>query len=873
MKVTGSWSRPVQGVSQQPFKLMKDGQSRAVDNMIPDPVQGLMKRTGTDHIAKILDTMHPDTKVHHYNRDGAEEYFILVEPDGVPKVFGVDGTQHVVEVAHESDYCEHASPKTGLAMQTIADYTFIVNKDKPVLVKADTSPALVEEAIVYVQYAFYGRKYKVFIDGAEVASYTTPDGSVADHIHYVATDYVCSQLLSGTLWVGTKSSIAGVVVYEGGEDPTPVSLRVSITASADITFIAIGGTQYTIGVAGVTRSGGYIYIPWTSEIGAVVDVYYKLPTGGGLASLAGYTVTRYGDSLHIKRTDGAAFTLLTEDGAQGKDLIAVKGVVESVGQLPPVAPAGFLIKVKGAGKKDDDAFYLKAIAREGNETIWVETLAPGVQYKLDADTMPHTLVRDSIDEEGISTFILDKGVWLDKDVGADDSNPFPAFADVASPTCIKSIGIFQNRLYFTSREAVSMTRTGRFFDFFRQSTQASAEDDPIDVYSDSAQVSNLLHSVSLDGSLVFFSANGQFILPGDKPVTKSNATLKQSNSFKIQTAAAPVPAGEYIYFAYDVGAFSGVREYFTDSVVDTKRARPVTDHVNKYIKGRVRGMSASTNQNWLLCLGTGELNVVYVYNWLWAGNEKLQSAWHRWVWPADEEVVYATFSNDVIYFLIKRSEGVFMESLDIGDLNSEGLSFPVRLDRKHTVEAVRTGDHWLFPDVLPDESMDDLEYVLSSGCYPEDIGTTCVFERTEAGLISYDGLGDGESCSLVGGKKFRSKWVPSQPLVKDSQGRVIEADPLRVGQVWLNYERTGHILVTVSDPEGNSEVNEFDGRVFGDSNNLVGFAPLIDGSFNFPALRDSDKLTIEITSDSHLPLQIRDMEFSGQYTSGGRRIS
>lgn len=873
--VKGSWARPMQGVSQQPPKLLKEGQSLAVENMIPDAVQGLIKRTGTDHIAKILDSLHADAKIHHYTRDNIEEYFIVVEPDGLPKVFGIDGRQHVVTNVHGSTYCAHTNPKAGLAMQTIADYTFIVNKDRSVLVKSDAAPAAIEEAMVYVQYAFYGRKYKVFIDGAAVAEFHSPDGSSAEMIDQVATDYVCSQLMSGTIWTGAHMS-GGYINYSssGGDPPGTYasSISVDLTTSADITFVAIGSTQYTIGVDGVTWVGGTLTIPGTFAEGTVIDVYYKVPTGGGLSSLDEFTCSRYGDSIHIKRTDGGPFTLRTEDGAQGKDLIAVKGSITSVGELPPSAPDGFMVRIKGAGKSDSDAFYLKAVGKDGNDTRWMETLTPGSKIRFDAETMPHTLVRESVDEEGIATFTLDMGSWVDRDVGADDSNPFPAFADMTNPTTIKSVGIFQNRLYFTSGESVSTTRTGRFFDFFRASTQATAEDDPIDIYSDSEQVSSLIHAVKLDEDLVFFSPGGQFLLKGDKPVTKSNATLKKSNTFKVQTDAAPVPAGEYVYFSYDVGAFSGIREFYTDSVVDTKRARPVTEHVNKYIKGKVRGMSASTNQNWLLVLATGERNVVYVYNWLWAGNEKLQSAWHKWVWPTDEEVVYVTFSNDIIYFFIKRPEGVFLESLDIGDLNSNGLSFPVRLDRKYTATATKVADHWQIEDKFPDESTDSLECVLSEGCYSEDMGTTCVFERSGDYLITYDNISSDTTCTVVVGKKYTCKWIPGQPLVKDYQGRIIVSDVLRVQQVWLNYEKTGHILVTVSDTDGNSEVNEFDGRVFGDSNNIVGFAPLRDGSFNFPIMREADKFTISVSSDSHLPLQIRDMEHSGQFTQRGRRI-
>ena len=726
MKVTSSWARPIQGISQQPLKVMKEGQCQEQINMVPSVVRGLEDRMGAVHIAKIMESMHRDSKVHHYYRGDGEEYFIVIQPAGDIRVFGADGTEHNVVVNNGLAYCTSANPKADLSMKTIADYTFIANKTKTVGITSDKSPAEVHEALVYLQYAEYGRRYEVLINGVVAGGYTTPNGSVATHINNVEINYVISQIANGGVTVPGVTTAVPTYVPEGGtpEFPEPEYYYIAVPSNATVTVVyeTVNGTTYP----GIINNGGYVYLPATTA-GKSMTVVYSTPGAGGLSALPGFLVTQYGAAFHIRRTNGESFEISTNDGAQGKDLICITGFVTGVENLPPQAPENYVVQVIGKGKRQDDSFYLKSVDYNG-ETRWVETIAPDTYYRLDKSTMPCTLIRTGI-ADGVSTFELDYGDWKDRDVGADDSNPWPSFKG----STIKSIGIFQNRLYFTSGESVCMTRTGQFFNLFRESTQMVSSDDPIDIYADSEQINDLLNSVALDGDLVFFSSNAQFLLPGSKPVTKESATLKQTNNFHNQITATPVPTGESVLFAYDNGAYTGIRELFTDSIIDSKRAKPVTEHVDRLIVGKVRQLTSSTNQNWMLALA-GADNIIYLYNWLWVGQEKVQSAWHKWQWPEGERIEHVTLSQDQIYLFISRPGGVYLEMLDVGDKNSPGLPYPARLDRQHTVEASLLGDVWRFPDTFPEESVENLEYILSTGAYPEYIGTSITFERDEEGL-------------------------------------------------------------------------------------------------------------------------------------------
>lgn len=875
MLVTSASARPIQGVSQQPAKIRNEGQCSQQDNMVPSVVDGLKKRAGTLHVAQIMNSVHPDAKIHHYRRGATEEYFIVIEPGPSIRVFGTDGTEHIVNITSGSGYLNVSNPRTGLKCQTISDFTFIVNKNKAVSMRADKSPALVNEAMVYCQFATYGRTYQIKFNGIVVAEYETPDGSVPSHIEQVDTTFVTSQFMSGSIWTDTNKVGNLQQAYDSEGAYYYGDCYITIPAPNKIQFVKRNDSNTVISPTSISTVGATTTINFPDGWRDIpVTVYYQTPSAGGLTLQTDYVCTQDGNTIHIKRADGAPFSVTTVDGADGKDLIAVKEYIRELSQLPPKAPDGFMIEMKPQGSNALNSYWLRATETVGNHVKWVEAVAPDTELGFDKSTMPVNLIRQSIDGNGVATFELAEGAWKDRAVGDDNTNPLPSFIDKSAPTTIRSIGLAQNRLFFTTGEAVVMSRgDGDFFNFFRESTQTEADTDPIDVYADSNQVNYLDHNASMDGDFVFFSDSAQFILPGDKPLTKENATLRQVSAFESISEATPVAAGENIFFAFSYGEYTGIREFFTDSQSDTKRANPITEHVQKYLIGQARMMASSTNQDWLFVLTEGARNVVYVYNWLWLGDQKVQSAWHRWVFHADEVIQHVEVNLDRVYFIISRPEGVFLEYLPIGDRDDSGVTYPVRLDRRHTATATKVAEYYEFPDTFPDEEEANLEYIMSTGGFEEDKGTSITFERIGGMLRTYDELtADGSPCTLIGGRRYLSVYQPNLPVVKDFKDRVIGTDRLTVSRMILNYERTGSVTVLVEDAWGTVRSYEFNGRVIGGSNNTVGFAELLDGQHKFPVYQRADRVTITIQSDSPLPLQLRDLEWAGQFNQRGQRI-
>jgi hypothetical protein len=84
------------GVSQQVSHKRHESQLTLMDNCWPSIVDGLGKRPGTHHIAKLSAVGVPtDVKLHAINRDTEERYLTVSHADGI-FVYGVDGTQYDV---------------------------------------------------------------------------------------------------------------------------------------------------------------------------------------------------------------------------------------------------------------------------------------------------------------------------------------------------------------------------------------------------------------------------------------------------------------------------------------------------------------------------------------------------------------------------------------------------------------------------------------------------------------------------------------------------------------------------------------------------------------------------------------------------------
>lgn len=590
-----------------------------------------------------------------------------------------------------------------------------------------------------------------------------------------------------------------------------------------------------------------------------------------------YEITAVGTSIYITSKDGNTdWTLVTNDGAKGKDLVAIKYKVASTDLLPAHAPEGYKVQVWPTGSKPEGRYWLQAEKQDAGVVTWKETIGADVALGFDKNTMPYIIERVGFND-GIAQFQIRQGDWEDRKVGDDLTNPLPSFIDEENPLAIGSMFMTQNRMCFTGSEAVSTTRTSRFFDFFRYTVTTKLDTDPIDVFSDASEVYQLRHAVVLDGDTVLFSDSSQFILSGDKPLTPDNAMLKPATTFEVNTKVHPVATGDSVMFATAEGAYSGIREFYTDSYSDTKKAQPITSHVNRLIKGDITHMVASTNINRLLVVTDQAPAEVLVYDWLWQGTDKVQSAWHRWTFSGGE-VRGMFYSRELCYFLINRDDGLFLEVMDMGDPLKFEIADRIRLDRQVQVTFTYEPASGLWvSETLPWRPYDApaLDCVLIGG-WDEYRGGSFSFQydREENKIATeFDLTQEDHAATVMVGLTYPQEFEPTQVIIKDSQDKTSYIDVPVVGMVYLNMDKYPDFKIQVNNlRSGRVREVKASNRVGGARNNRVGYVYPVEGTVSFPLRAKSTDVTYRMKSHSPHTLQLRDIEWTGSYNPTRRRV-
>lgn len=202
------------GISQQPDVLRFPDQGAEQVNGFSSEVQGLQKRPPTVHIKRVygsLGTERPLVKL--VNRDETERYYLVFRDSGL-NVLDLAGNLKTVNAPQGMAYLNTPNPREDLRCVTVADYTFIINRRVTVQAASNiNNPGYRKDGqfLVSVKGGQYGRWYRVFVNGVEVAAFETPDGKEPEHSKQISTQYITDQLftdmsnrMSSTGWIITK---------------------------------------------------------------------------------------------------------------------------------------------------------------------------------------------------------------------------------------------------------------------------------------------------------------------------------------------------------------------------------------------------------------------------------------------------------------------------------------------------------------------------------------------------------------------------------------------------------------------------------------------------------------------------------------------
>lgn len=355
---------------------------------------------------------------------------------------------------------------------------------------------------------------------------------------------------------------------------------------------------------------------------------------------------------------------------------SIAGTVQTFSDLPTSPTQGQLYEITGGDVDQFQGYYV-----EYDGSAWVETIKPGLKYKLDQNLMPHRLVRT-----GTNLFTFAPCNWSNRRVGDDDTQVYPSFI----LRNINNIFFYRNRLGLLSGDSVYLSRTAKYFDLFIKTALDVLDDDPIDKSAASTQVTTLRTVTTFDKDLLVFSDEQQFHFGsnGSAILSPKTAAFTPTTHYLIERTSNPVAAGPNVYFACPKKQYTAIREYLVTPDTLLEDAADVTAHVPEYIPNGHIQLAACSSLDVLFVHSDADPSTVYVYKYMWSGTEKAQSAWYKWTFDGD--ILALVVTDSTLYMIVKRNE-IALEKVELEKIKTGSLDFRVHLDQQTGAEGTYTG--------------------------------------------------------------------------------------------------------------------------------------------------------------------------------------
>ena len=610
---------------------------------------------------------------------------------------------------------------------------------------------------------------------------------------------------------------------------------------------------------------------------------------------AGFTINREGSVIQIEK-DSGDFDITVNDSQGNTALVLIKDQVQDFHDLPLVAPDGFVIKVQGDPEDDIDDYYLTFKSQDGvnmGQGEWAETVAPGIEHKLDYATMPMVLIRQSDntfalkEADGTTHAAAPAGAdytlfkWNERIVGDTLTNPDPAFIGKK----LTDIFFHRNRLGVISEDNTDLTEHGELFNFFRVTvSQGLLDSAPISVRPSTAEVTAFLHATPLDRKLFAFSRLAQLSIEGAPLLTPKSVSLDLQSRWEALGDIQPIVFGDRIFFAFDRGGFTGVREYRRSEGTDSYDATDITEHIPKYIVGEGKRFAVSTSERLLTLITKTDKPTVYIYKWLEFGRQKVQSAWGKWTFGSDAEILGMQFVETDLYLIVQRTQGVMIEKITVEEGRQDtDSSFIMALDRR-----VKDTDSSLVYSSANDETTITLPYQVSAGRTMQVVtrattsspaqngGEQLVVNSQSAGSADVKVKGDQTGRALWIGEKYEMHYRFSEVHQREQTqtGGLASVPTKRTQVLWLtlHHDTTGYYKVEVTPRFGTLSSIEFNGIILGSGQFVLDDVPLETGTLRVPVFVKNDEATIAIKNDTPIPSVLQRADFQAQISPlEGRR--
>lgn len=457
-------------------------------------------------------------------------------------------------------------------------------------------------------------------------------------------------------------------------------------------------------------------------------------------------------------------------------------------------------------------------------------------------------------------FVFQEAEWRGREIGDEDSNPFPSFINRK----ISDIFFTRGRLGVTSIDNVILSASDDLFNFFRSTATALRDNDPIDIRSSSKSLAEFHAAMAWNEDLYLLTTLGQFRLEGSPILSPTTVALPLVSEYENSSICRPVVLGRSAFLALRKNSRTKVMEYRVSENGLTADAQAVTAFVPQYLTGTPLMMAGHAGLGLLFLLTEldSSTNQLYVMCYADEGGDRAQLGWRKWTFPDEYMPIAIDVVDNTLGISFKHADGQFLETVELDKLKESDGDWAVLLDRRvsaldctPTFSAVPS-DHttWTVPFSFTD---DDQLYMVKksdrSVVLPADI-------TADSGAKTLTLAGDLVATDYWIGVGYGFEYEFSPFYYRTKEGKTENTGRLDIRRAYLEYSNSLDFTVGVTLPGRTEKLYVFTAT------------DPSDGRFLVPLMGKNDQTVVTITNATPKPCFFRRLDWEGYLNIRHQRV-
>ena len=914
------------GISQQPDELMLPGQVKDLLNGVPDITEGLVKRPGSRYLNSLSGATSTGSWFSYYRDQSEGAYIGQVQTNGSVNMWRVSNGSTVTVNGDVSSYLTH-STTTDLKFLTVADTTFVTNTTIDV---AQTNTISNQrgvsvnrsgknyQAFVELRQVSYGREYSFDVSTPTGSSTFIGGSSSRGRVTKISVgSYSYPTITRGSAGSNTFQGISPELEYQGtevlevnslGSNPgTGMVIRLTVTGQVQLSSQAgqqIDGDEY-IGVYNVTAEllfGGNNYATGNDAVSCVVkgqtyrinidevqpiEAHHDLGTfrpdptsfdpntlisadtildlDEANSSLTIDNIIKIGNGFFL--ANSTPFTVSTAQ----PDLWRITSTeINDVTELPRQCRHGMVVKVVNSGDSQEDDFYLQFEGQEDGDGAgkWVETIAPSepgkdIHTSFNQETLPIKIQRQANGDFQVSYI-----TWIERKVGDGNTNPFPTFLGKK----ISQTFFHRNRLGFLCEDNIILSQADEIFNFFNNTALVVSGNDPIDIQSSSTQPTRFVDCIETNTGLLVFGETQQFMLHTDSDaLTPDTAKLSNISTYRYSPETAPISLGTTVGFLDTAGTYSRFFEMFDVKREGEPQIIDQTKVVSKLIPNSVNLISNSRENSTIFLAEKGSPDI-FLYRYVVAGSERIQTAWFKWTLPFN--LAYTFVLDDNLYLI---SSDYKLLELNLQDRNvgtsvddfvpgigffGDDRNYQIHLDSSEFI----TAGSYSSTDNTTSISWPNRVGTGTPAVVDRDTGTVYKYKSVSGNDFVFHGNFAGQT--VIMGWLFDFNASLPKFFVRKTAGEKTTSDltaSLVIQRMHLHYGDVSQVDAKVNLRDNQVVSNVLDQTPMDWYKS--GKGPFVDNySYTVPVYQRNSNFRVDITSTHPGPASLHSLTWEGDYT-------